>query len=1354
MVLRFLLCFLAMAAPGVGAAWQRLQPEYGTGYALCAADAAGHDCLALQCHPERGLEFARYAPAPDPVGLSVLSVDGGPETVLRWRDVGTPGLRVQNYDAFSHNALLVALGRGGVLEMRGATVRRFDVPEGAAAIDEVLAACAGRTPHASLAEIAAAAAEAEGRISPRDTALSYLQETDSWGNDLDGGLTNPALSGIAERDCIAACLGRADCRLATYNTARRVCFLKSGFGALKRDPNARTTLIARRPTEALSPALPGPAAVTTDTIRASPLIPWQETVEAIRAASEPLGGSCKAEMAEVRRVAGTVRAKPLPESGVAGAPAAFEWDSDALTQRIPLWIVLSADRPVRFEGDGFYGLNRGAIGPFGLTLDADRQRAFAPLYTRENLTGGRIGVLPLEAGAYEMRVTLVAYLRACRQEVPLIQTGWTLTAAPAPPRIVLRDITEAYPYERRIEVPEFGRRIELTDTRFQIQHLSDGSEVLAREGKELRLSPTKRFVAIHDNREYEIIDIVDGETVARVDGESLAFWNGDSFFLTDSGPWGEMWVGATMRPRVFVEGARTGGSCCQNGGNTLLVADLENNLVMLHDQTASLFDGTSLGIPTAPAYAASGPHMLGSTFGPQALAVIDTVAPAYDGSKWSLPLGPFIVHGTPDFNVYAEDNPEHALILQMATGEPEAAGNPDFGKAQEQMAGTSSTAILRGASVSAFARTGFIQAMERVGVSLVPGEVPRTWLKIDRGEYEPNDLTAAQERAFNVAVAQIEADVRAAGKTVDWAVYVKDPDMIGQYCDHFPGGKNGDSVDVNRMSAHELDLAFRFESRDRRIWVTRATCLGGTLGSNLVNMSELNIFDSQGAAPSHANYRADSFDTWGTNVARGIFETGFEAKLFYDRYVVTYAPGEGAIMVFDLTTREFLMKLRYARRGDLLEDVFMDAEARHLYQLNSNGSFTVYRLADGAAILEGRYLDDEIVIWTASFHFDSTEEGAAFVELRFPGTPGQYSFQQFGNALRVPGLMRRVIDGSIELPEVAIGRPPRIEGRIGARGDRLDGLVRVATDAGLRNVSVFQDGVLTDRLPATPGEVLRLSANRLPGTRWVSVVAEDDGGLLSLPLNTDLGAPERPRVHFFGVGIDYYASDALTPLNYAKRDTITMLETLKALDGSALTVASETVLMDRRATGEAILGALRERVAAAETGDHLVLFFAGHGLRDAGGAFYLGLSATDLSELGATALAWGALAEELRRRDIRVTVLLDACHAGAAETDAFATNDGAVEALVSATNANVTVIAAAKGRQFSGESAEVGGGYFTAAIRTVLLENRARFDQNGNGALEAVEFYRGVKAEVTALRGGDQTPWMVRNRVVGEYALF
>ena len=117
-------------------------------------------------------------------------------------------------------------------------------------------------------------------------------------------------------------------------------------------------------------------------------------------------------------------------------------------------------------------------------------------------------------------------------------------------------------------------------------------------------------------------------------------------------------------------------------------------------------------------------------------------------------------------------------------------------------------------------------------------------------------------------------------------------------------------------------------------------------------------------------------------------------------------------------------------------------------------------------------------------------------------------------------------------------------------------------------------------------------------------------------------------------------------------------------------------------------------------------------------------------------------------------VVLDACHAGMAGSDAFATNDDAVSALITRAGAPIVVLAGSKGRQFSQEAAAAGGGVFTAAVAAAISEARATHDRDRSGLIDLSELYTAVKARVLQATNGRQTPWLARNALVGEMALF
>jgi uncharacterized caspase-like protein len=165
-----------------------------------------------------------------------------------------------------------------------------------------------------------------------------------------------------------------------------------------------------------------------------------------------------------------------------------------------------------------------------------------------------------------------------------------------------------------------------------------------------------------------------------------------------------------------------------------------------------------------------------------------------------------------------------------------------------------------------------------------------------------------------------------------------------------------------------------------------------------------------------------------------------------------------------------------------------------------------------------------------------------------------------------------------------------------------------------------------------------------------------------------------------------------------------------------------------------------------------MLVFAGHGLKGSDGRYYLALSQTRAADLEGSALAWDEIARILALAKARVTVVLDSCHSGDAGKGLLSTNDDVAAGLLSMAG-NVVVLAGSKGRELSIEDQRVGGGYFSAAVAAALTD-AAEADRNRNGVLEASELYAAVRRSVATGTAGRQTPWIARNKMIGDFAMF
>jgi hypothetical protein len=393
-------------------------------------------------------------------------------------------------------------------------------------------------------------------------------------------------------------------------------------------------------------------------------------------------------------------------------------------------------------------------------------------------------------------------------------------------------------------------------------------------------------------------------------------------------------------------------------------------------------------------------------------------------------------------------------------------------------------------------------------------------------------------------------------------------------------------------------------------------------------------------------------------------------------------------------------------------------EGRHLIELNSGGQFFVHEIATRRVAHSGRFVDAEIMLYTPEAYYWSSYEGAHFVQLRFPGLPGLYSFHQFASVLNRPEIIEARLAGASDAPPPRLVPPPVMEARLveePSGGRRVK--VEAHSSEGLAQLRLYEDGLLVADEPIVGSRfagdlVLPAGGN----ARWVTAQAADQRGLISapqmLPLKPAGGAPAR----LLGVlvGVDSYGEERLK-LSYAKSDARRLAHALQASVGRYYGAENSHLLLDEQATPGAIAAELEGMVAAADPHDTLVFSFAGHGVKGDDERYYLAPFGYRSDDPRGSGLSWTQVSSILGRAKARVVVIPDACHSGLSGAEGLGTNDDAVACLLTGTRAPMLVLAASKGRQFSYEDPKWGGGAFTHALVEVLKNNWQSADLNGNG---------------------------------------
>jgi uncharacterized caspase-like protein len=184
-------------------------------------------------------------------------------------------------------------------------------------------------------------------------------------------------------------------------------------------------------------------------------------------------------------------------------------------------------------------------------------------------------------------------------------------------------------------------------------------------------------------------------------------------------------------------------------------------------------------------------------------------------------------------------------------------------------------------------------------------------------------------------------------------------------------------------------------------------------------------------------------------------------------------------------------------------------------------------------------------------------------------------------------------------------------------------------------------------------------------------------------------------------------------LEFAHTDAQALINSLLYQEGKLFGEVRYNFLSNEKATVDNIIEAL-DALSGISANDVAVIFMAGHGVRAKDGTFYFLTSTGSFEEPEKAGVSWTLLGNYLEKIKSRVILLLDACHSGSIVTETIVPNDELAQQFFSGEHGGVMVFSASKGRQFSLESPDIGGGFgiFTYAL-TQSLGPRAREADTG-----------------------------------------
>jgi hypothetical protein len=1007
----------------------------------------------------------------------------------------------------------------------------------------------------------------------------------------------------------------------------------------------------------------------------------------------------------------------------AGDINTISWTVSAQGGRAPTYLVIAADAPIRTNGSGFYVLTPDAIAPFRIQQSKAQTRIVIPLHIKETARKGSLDIRPLQAGTLHLSAAIIGVAQ-CGELADDAPKSISLTVSAGTPEIVVSNRFELRKPDQSVLSPNGTRRIDIIGPRWRLIDVASGSQLSEQVGEEPRFSPTGRFVVARAEEKLTLFDAIDGAALHTVGATSydpggttagdIAWDDHDSFLVI--GKTGAGLVGLDFPLKETDPSIVLGGGCraCPGATTTAIKIDLENNVV--------LGDGESFlltGYPENKSFneLISSNKTVNYTL-PKRWDFIDGLKftklldysgdPKLDVALRRFLIAPLVSGEATEHEAVAQDP---MVVATRGIGRAEI-GEPVRRSKFEERLRDFGLELNEGVALSPANRGSLLQPTGKEGISQFS-----------------KDSAIILDETFNGLGTGVEpgkTDVRKDGTT-----------LVGV----------GD-IEINQVSMSGFTI-------------TLFKGLGNRAAANVEEVLFLHDSRNPGKIVDVPYF----LDIWGEG------ESKFSGALFFRRYLVLWSKDNLDALVYDLEAHKFLATPIHLPSPDVMERLSLSHDLKTLTKIDSDGGFQIIDLSrgyktekmaeadevsrpDAIVLLSGRVVDDEVVIQAPTGQFDATPEGASYVSLKLPGRPGTYTLSQFSSLLHKAGLLKTALAGDA-LPAVAIDKfPPAISVKSTSSPQRISAVVDIREEAA-SSLRIYQDGQFTDEIAVSDGtKTVPIDVARLPGARWIAIVAKGTSGLYSQAATFDAGQVEgtRRRVHLISVGVDRYDDPGINQLELAASDARRFYKAIEAKSGTSVEIVSHALLTDARASRDTILADLKSAIDTAQPGDTVLLFVAGHGIQTPDKQYYLATTQTRLSDIGGTALRWSDLAAVLAKSRSRIAVFLDSCHSGSAGTGFFATSDTTTSALIDNVPSGIVIFSAAKGRELSEESPSSGGGVFTDALVKAMASKAT--DLNGNGAIEASELYAGVKGAVIKATDGRQTPWFARNDMVGDFVPF
>ncbi len=448
-----------------------------------------------------------------------------------------------------------------------------------------------------------------------------------------------------------------------------------------------------------------------------------------------------------------------------------------------------------------------------------------------------------------------------------------------------------------------------------------------------------------------------------------------------------------------------------------------------------------------------------------------------------------------------------------------------------------------------------------------------------------------------------------------------------------------------------------------------------------------------------------------------------------------------------------------------------------------DGSIRWYNLKDGKELLAFYLHADKKrwVLFTPSGYYDASPGAEDFLGWHLnngaDNSPSFYPVSRFKEKFYRPDIIDAVFETYEEedaitlanqrstkkivteqadirqkLPPVVTINGPANGSSISSNTVNISYTINSPLDAPAKNIRVLVDGrpISTERgLKPVASGAQKITIAVPSQDCIVTLLAENDNGTspetsLFLKWVAPVAIKEefvyKPKLYVLAIGVSEYNNPELK-LGFAAKDAGDFANAIAKQKGSLYGDVVIKKLTNKEATKDDIIDGLDWIQKQTGQKDVAMIFYAGHGINDNNGVFYMLPVGADLERVRATCLNFEELKQTVSSIAGKVVVFIDACHSGNVMGGRRGGSDiNAVVNELSSTENGAITFTSSTGKEFSLEDKLWGNGAFTKAV-IEGLSGKAVISGKNKVTIKSLDAY--ISERVKELTKGKQHPTSV-----------